>query len=50
MIWKKFEKDENGCDFYWKYEGEWKDDMFSGYGTMTWDNGSIYKGDWVTGK
>ena len=29
-----------------KYEGEFKENMKHGFGTFTWRNGTIYKGEW----
>ena len=31
------------------YEGEWKDDLFDGYGIMYWKNSDFYQGDWKKG-
>lgn len=30
------------------YEGEWRDDRFSGVGTIRYANGDIYEGEWKT--
>ena len=32
------------------YEGSWKGGFRDGYGTMTWDDGAKYQGDWAMGK
>jgi hypothetical protein len=29
------------------YEGEFKNDVISGYGTFTWKDGSVYEGEWA---
>lgn len=28
------------------YEGEWRDDRFSGVGTIRYPNGDVYEGEW----
>ena len=28
------------------FDGDWRDDMFSGVGTITWPNGDAYQGEW----
>jgi hypothetical protein len=33
-----------------KIEGNVFDELFSGYGTMTWPNGNVYVGDWKEGR
>lgn len=33
---------KNGCH----YEGEWRDDRFSGVGTIRYGNGDVYEGEW----
>ena len=32
------------------YEGEWKDHLKNGQGTMTFANGDVYEGEWMDNK
>jgi hypothetical protein len=31
------------------YDGDWKNDMYDGEGSMTWPDGRIYVGHWDNG-
>jgi len=38
--------DTNG----YKYEGNYKNDLYDGYGVLTWANNDCFKGNFVKGK
>ena len=52
--WKYGKKSGKGILYYpagWsRYEGEWKDDMYHGFGTLRYSNNYYYKGNFIAGK
>jgi len=45
IMWPEFDEAGRVC-----YTGNWVDDKKSGFGTMTWKDGTSYEGFWVKGK
>ena len=45
-VWKKDVNDSKSTE----YEGNFDQDFRNGYGEMRWNDGSVYRGNWIKGK